>query len=141
MKKIVVADDELGIRTLYEEVLSESGYEVHSAKDGNEAWDFFEKYDPDLVILDVKMPEMHGFDVLERIRGRNPNVPVLICSAYPKLGNDPYVITMGVFGFLNKPISIDTLRAEVRRALGDSDAESELETAGAADDEEGDLEP
>lgn len=117
MKKIVVADDELRIRMLYEEVLSESGYEVYSAKDGKEAWEFYQKHQPDLVILDVKMPEMHGFDVLEKIRGENPDVPVLICSAYPKLGNDPYVITMGVVGFINKPISIDTLREEVARAL------------------------
>lgn len=128
MKRIVVADDELRIRMLYEEVLTELGYEVHSAKDGSEAWEFFQKYDPDLVILDVKMPEMHGFDVLERIRGQNPDVPVLICSAYPKLGNDPYVITMGIVGFINKPISIETLRDEVRRALGEDDSGSTVAT-------------
>lgn len=123
MKRIVVADDELKMRMLYEEVLSEMDYEVHSAKDGSEAWEFFQKHDPDLVILDIKMPEMHGFDVLEQIRSRNPDVPVLICSAYPKFGNDPYVITMGVVAFINKPISIDTLRSEVRRALGDKEEE------------------
>jgi CheY-like chemotaxis protein len=123
MKKIVVADDELRIRMLYEEVLTESGYEVYSAKDGKEAWEFYQKHQPDLVILDVKMPEMHGFDVLEKIRGLNPDVPVLICSAYPKLGNDPYVITMGVVGFINKPISIETLREEVARALDPGTAE------------------
>jgi len=55
--------------------------------------------------------------VLSEAPGLNPDVPVLICSAYPKLGNDPYVITMGVVGFINKPISIDTLREEVARAL------------------------
>ena len=75
MKKIVVADDELRIRMLYEEVLTESGYEVYSAKDGKEAWEFYQKHQPDLVILDVKMPEMHGFDALEKIRSQNPNVP------------------------------------------------------------------
>jgi len=134
MSTIVVADDELRIRMLYEEVLSEMGYEVHSAKDGNEAWEFFQKYDPDLVILDVKMPGMHGFDVLERIRGRNPNVPILICSAYPKLGNDPYVVTMGVVGFINKPISIETLREEVRRALGERDSSPAAEAKVGAQD-------
>jgi two-component system response regulator PilR (NtrC family) len=79
------------------------------------------------------MPEMHGFDVLEKIRGKNPDVPVLICSAYPKLGNDPYVLTMGVVGFINKPISIETLRSEVRRALGDPDDEAEAEPEAAGD--------
>jgi CheY-like chemotaxis protein len=127
MKKIVVADDELRIRMLYEEVLSESGYEVYSAKDGKEAWEFYQQHQPDLVILDVKMPEMHGFDVLEKIRGLNPDVPILICSAYPKLGNDPYVITMGVVGFINKPISIETLREEVARALDKDSAEVPLQ--------------
>jgi CheY-like chemotaxis protein len=135
MKKIVVADDELRIRMLYEEVLSESGYEVYSAKDGKEAWEFYQKHQPDLVILDVKMPEMHGFDVLEKIRGQNPDVPILICSAYPKLGNDPYVITMGVVGFINKPISIDTLREEVASAL-----ESETAKASSRQPEWGNVE-
>ena len=123
MKKIVVADDEVRIRMLYDEVLGGLGYEVHSAKDGNDAWDLFQKHEPDLVILDVKMPEMHGFEVLEKIREKDPEVPVLICSAYPKLGNDPSVLTMGVIGFINKPIDISTLRTEVRRAMGESEAD------------------
>lgn len=119
MKKIVVADDEVRIRMLYKEVLSGLGYEVHCAKDGNEAWKLFQEHKPDLVILDVKMPEMHGFEVLEKIRDENHEVPVLICSAYPKLGKDPSVATMGVIGFINKPIDIGTLRTEVRRAMGE----------------------
>ncbi len=123
MKKIIVADDELRIRMLYEEVLTEMGYDVQSAKDGNEAWEHFQKERPDLLILDVKMPEMHGFDLLEKIRGEDHDVPVLICSAYPKLGNDPSIVTMGVVGFINKPISIDSLREEVRRALGEDPCE------------------
>jgi CheY-like chemotaxis protein len=130
MKKIVVADDEVRIRMLYDEVLSGMGYEVHSAKDGAEAWELFQTHEPDLVILDVKMPEMHGFEVLEKVREKDPRVPILICSAYPKLGNDPSVLTMGVVGFINKPIDISTLRAEVRRAMGEEETD---EMAGAVD--------
>ena len=130
MKKIVVADDEARIRMLYKEVLSESGYGVYCAKDGNEAWKLFQEHGPDLVILDVKMPEMHGFEVLERIRDKDPEVPVLICSAYPKLGEDPSVATMGVVGFINKPIDISTLRTEVRRVLGEDEEDT---PAGAID--------
>lgn len=138
MKKIVVADDEVRIRMLYDEVLSGLGYEVYSAKDGNEAWDLFQKHAPDLVILDVKMPEMHGFEVLEKIRENDPEVPVLICSAYPKLGNDPSVLTMGVFGFINKPIDISTLREEVKRAMGEDQVE---EMAGAIEAFDEEIEP
>jgi CheY-like chemotaxis protein len=137
MKKIVVADDEVRIRMLYNEVLSGLGYEVHSAKDGIEAWKLFQEHEPDLVILDVKMPEMHGFEVLEKIRERNPEVPVLICSAYPKLGDDPTVLTMGVVGFINKPIDISTLRTEVRRAMGEDDVGDFAGAVDAFDEETG----
>jgi two-component system response regulator (stage 0 sporulation protein F) len=137
MKKIVVADDEVRIRMLYPEVLSELGYEVHSAKDGVEAWQLFQEHEPDLVILDVKMPEMHGFEVLEKIREKDPEVPVLICSAYPKLGNDPTVLTMGVVGFINKPIDISTLRTEVKRAMGEDDVGDFAGAVDAFDEETG----
>jgi two-component system response regulator (stage 0 sporulation protein F) len=118
MKKILIADDELRIRMLYDEVLSESGHEVHCAKNGAEAYELFKKHRPDLVIMDVKMPDMHGFEALEKIRQEDATVPVLVCSAYPKLGNDPTVITMGVAGFINKPIEISDLRRKVNEILG-----------------------
>ena len=124
MKTIVVADDELRIRMLYEEVLSDMGYEVHCAKNGSEAWDLFKRHRPDLVILDVKMPDMHGFEALERIRQEDSTVPVLICSAYPKLGNDPTVVTMGVVGFINKPIEINNLRQKVKEVLEEETADT-----------------
>jgi len=134
MKKIVVADDEVRIRMLYNEVLSGMGYQVHSAKDGAEAWYMFQQHQPDLVILDVKMPDMHGFEVLEKIRENDPGVPVLICSAYPKLGNDPAVLTMGVVGFINKPIEISKLRSEVVRVIGEGET-GETAPAGSAEPE------
>ena len=134
MKKIVVADDEVRIRMLYNEVLSGMGYEVHSAKDGAEAWYQFQQHQPDLVILDVKMPDMHGFEVLEKIREKDPEVPVLICSAYPKLGSDPALLTMGIVGFINKPIDISTLRSEVIRVIG-PDETGEATPAGSSEPE------
>ena len=68
MKKILVADDEMAIRLLYSEELKEEGYEVYTAANGREALEIVEKEPLDLVILDIKMPEMDGFAATMAIR-------------------------------------------------------------------------
>ncbi|MFH0778406.1 MAG: response regulator [Candidatus Eisenbacteria bacterium] len=117
MKKILVGDDEIRIRLLYEEVLSEAGYHVIAAKDGREVCERFVSERPDLVILDIKMPGMHGIEVLERIRSVDKSVPVIISTAYQKMQEDVMVSTSEVAAFITKPIDINNLRAEVKRVL------------------------
>ena len=68
MKKILVADDEMSIRLLYSEELKEEGYEVYQAANGREAIDIVDKIPLDLVILDIKMPEMDGIEALRQIK-------------------------------------------------------------------------
>lgn len=118
MKSILAADDEIRIRMLYEEVLTEMGHSVRTVENGKEALEQFIKHRPDLVILDIKMPEMSGLEALEKIRKRDFDVPVLICSAYPRLNRDPAITTMNVFEFINKPIDLGDLRIKVEEALG-----------------------
>jgi len=122
MKKILVGDDELSIRLLYEETLSEDGHTVVTAKDGREAYEKFLTEKPDLVILDVKMPGMHGIEVLERIRETGSRVPVIMSTAYQQMEGNATVSTARVACFLSKPVDIARLRAEVRKALEENEA-------------------
>ena len=88
MKRILVADDEMSIRLLYSEELREEGYEVFTASNGREALEVVEKEPLDLIILDIKMPEMNGIEVLRRIKEQHPNLPVLLSSAYSEYKQD-----------------------------------------------------
>jgi DNA-binding response OmpR family regulator len=88
MKRILVVDDEEGIRQLYQEELEEEGYKVELAERGEEALEKISKAKPDAVILDLKMPGMGGLEVLERIREQDKDLPVIICTAYGEYKSD-----------------------------------------------------
>jgi DNA-binding response OmpR family regulator len=88
MKRILVVDDEEGIRQLYQEDLEEEGYEVELAERGEEALDKINRSKPDVVILDLRMPGMGGLEVLERIREQDKELPVVICTAYGEYKSD-----------------------------------------------------
>ncbi len=120
MKTILVADDDKNIRLLLETELSAEGYRVILASNGLEALEKVKDKTLDLVILDIKMPEMHGLEVLEAIRKENKKLPIIICTAYEKM-RDNYTIWAGqVAGYLTKPIDFDHLKAIIRKSLGDS---------------------
>ena len=78
--KILIADDETNIRRILETRLAMQGHQVAAAQDGAEALELFRSVDPDVVVLDVMMPELDGFAVLERIRAQS-EVPVIMLTA------------------------------------------------------------
>ena len=81
-KKILLIDDELNIRLLYKEELEEDGYIVETAKDAKEGYEKFKKFSPDLIILDIKMPEISGMEVLQKFKGENKDTPVILFTAF-----------------------------------------------------------
>ena len=98
--KILVADDEANIRRILETRLRMQGHQVVMAVDGAEAMTLFRQHEPDLVILDVMLPELDGFEVTERIRAQS-EVPIILLTALSgveeritglKLGADDYMI-------------------------------------------------
>ena len=109
MKKILVADDEMSIRLLYSEELKEEGYDVVTASNGKEALEIVSREPLDLVILDIKMPEMSGIEVLRQIKEKFPNLPVLLSSAYSEYKQD--------FGTWASEEYLEDLKAAVRRHL------------------------
>jgi DNA-binding response OmpR family regulator len=82
MSKVLIVDDEKHIRLLYAEELEEEGYEVALAADGVGILERIDKEKPDVVVLDIKMVSSNGLDVLQEIRNKFYNLPVILCSAY-----------------------------------------------------------
>lgn len=82
MKKILVVEDDRPIRNLYKDELADEGYEVITAADGVLGYEMFKKHNPDLITIDIKMPNMNGLELLDKIRKEDKNVPIIIYSAY-----------------------------------------------------------
>ncbi len=80
--KILIVDDDESILRLYREELEDEGYEVFSATSGKEAIEVFEKTNPDIVTLDILMPDMDGIAVLRELKNRRPDIPVIMSTAY-----------------------------------------------------------
>lgn len=81
MPKILIADDEASLRDALGIILRQAGYEVRMAADGAQAVELFMRERPDLVVLDVMMPRLSGFEVCEALRAISPEVPLLMLSA------------------------------------------------------------
>ncbi len=90
MKRILIADDEEALQRLYKEEFEEEGYEVVLAGTGKEVLEILERPDqfPDLIVMDIRMPEMNGIDTLRIIKEKHPQVPVILCSAYSEFKQD-----------------------------------------------------
>jgi CheY-like chemotaxis protein len=112
MPKLLIVDDEKHIRLLYAEELEEEGYEVAVASDGLEILERIEKEKPDVIILDIKMVSSNGLDVLQEIRNKFYNLPVILCSAYgsykvdiKSIAADAYVVKSSDLTELKKKIA------------------------------------
>jgi OmpR family response regulator RpaB len=102
--KILIADDEANIRRILETRLSMQGHEVAAAKDGAEALELFRGFEPDLVVLDVMMPELDGFAVLERIRAQS-EVPIILLTALGDVADRITGLQLGADDYMVKPFS------------------------------------
>jgi CheY-like chemotaxis protein len=119
MAKIMVVDDEPNIRRLFRDELEDAGYEIEQAGDGAEALAELQRTNPDLVILDLRMPELNGLEFLERARRIRPNLPVIVCTAVRGIEGDYELWAAQVSSILNKPVDLDLLKNEVLKALED----------------------
>ena len=82
MAKILIVDDEEGIRMLYAMELQDEGYEVITLPDGKDLMEVVETQEPDCIVLDIKMREYNGLDLLQQIRRKHYDLPVILNSAY-----------------------------------------------------------
>ena len=115
MAKILVVDDEEHIRLLYSEELSESGYEVITAESGYQLLERIEEEKPDLVILDIKMVDYNGLDLLQDIRNQFYDLPVILSTAYDTFKEDMKSIAADYY--VIKSFDLTELKSKIAMAL------------------------
>ena len=118
--RIVIADDEPDLRAVYAEILRREGHEVIEARDGREALAAVSHFRPDLLVLDVWMPGLSGFEVLDRLR-LDPRASTLKVLLLSNLGDADTVLegySSGAVDYVVKGIALDDFVDRVNRALG-----------------------
>ena len=116
---ILVAEDEEASRLLYLEELSEEGYNVILAENGLQVLGALEDRPVDLLMTDIKMPDMHAMEMIPRVREDHPGLPILVASAFKGMENDFTLKGFNISGFFPKPVNMDALKAQIRQILAD----------------------
>ena len=115
MAKILIVDDEEHIRFLYSEELTEAGYEVITADSGFRLLERIEDEKPDLIVLDIKMVDYNGLDLLQDIRNKFYNLPVVLCTAYDTFKEDMKSIAADFY--VIKSFDLTELKNRIAMAL------------------------
>jgi two-component system OmpR family response regulator len=137
--RLLLVDDEDNLRTMLDAALRHSGFEVHPVASGRAALEAVPEVDPDLIVLDVMLPDLDGFDVCKRLRSSGDRTPVLFLTARDGTEDKVRGLTLGGDDYLVKPFSLEELVARItavlRRAGLDGD-DGQLSCADLAMDED-----
>jgi DNA-binding NtrC family response regulator len=115
MAKILVVDDEEHIRLLYSEELADEGYDVITADGGYKLLERIEEEKPDLVVLDIKMVDYNGLDLLQDIRNQYYELPVVLCTAYDAFKED--IKSVAADYYVVKSFDLTELKQIIKKAL------------------------
>jgi DNA-binding NtrC family response regulator len=129
MKKILVIDDEAIVRTACERTLVPEGYDLRLAANGRDGIAFMEKEQFSLVLLDLKMPDMDGIEVLNKINTTWPDTKVIMVTGYSTVDTAVQALRLGAYNFIEKPFTPDILLGAVKevfeklKGTGDADTD------------------
>jgi len=112
--KILVVDDDLHIQRLYKEEFEEEGYEVVIASNGQEAIDLFNSEAPDLVTLDILLPDIDGIRLLRQMKEKNPKVPIIMSTAYDY--RDDFAVWASE-AYIVRSSDLDELKATIKKLM------------------------
>lgn len=115
--KILIIDDAKNIRLLTAKALTSDDYTVDCASNGYDGMELFSKGNYDLVLLDIRMPNFSGTDVLKHIKDMNPTVPVVIITAYPTVKNAVDCLKLGAVDYLRKPFTSEKIKEFISQIL------------------------
>jgi CheY-like chemotaxis protein len=115
MEKVLCVDDDLSLLRLYQDELTEEGYDVVLAKDGKEALTKFENESPQVVVMDIRMPVMDGIEALTNLLGKDRQIPVILNTAYPQYKEN--FMTWGAEAYVVKSSDLTELKQKIREVL------------------------
>jgi two-component system, NtrC family, response regulator AtoC len=115
--RVMVVDDDAETLALLHEIVAKEGFEVETAEDAETALRRLEEWQPELLITDIHMPGMDGLALLAAVREKEPDIPVVLLTAYGSLKTAVDAIKAGAFDYLSKPFVVEDIRLVVRRAL------------------------
>lgn len=116
--KVLVVDDEEGVRNLLQRLLSEAGYKVVTAADGEEALYVVSQGEVEVVLLDIKMPVMSGTEALAKITAEYPDVCVLMVTAVGEVQTAVEALKLGAYDYITKPFNREEVVQKVQKAIG-----------------------
>ena len=109
MKKVLIVDDSAFTRSIHSQIIASAGYQTLEAACGTEALAAFEKEKPDLVVIDLLMPDMDGMDAIRKILKINAHARIVVCSVDRQRYRRKEAKEIGAVGFVNKPINADEM--------------------------------
>lgn len=116
-KKILVVDDEPEVRQLMEHFLTERGYEVRITENGRLGLAALDTFTPDVVLLDMHMPEMDGLETLKRLAARSPSLPVIMITVNEDIETTARLLQLGAADYVPKPFNLEYLEQAINIQL------------------------
>jgi two-component system response regulator AtoC len=139
-KRVLIADDEKNMRWVLGEALTAEGYEVSEAVDGKEALSAVKESEPDLMVLDHKMPSPDGMEVLRRIRADGHTFPIIMLTAHGNVATAVEAMKAGATEYVTKPFDLDELKLAIEKAIRIGELSAEVERLRAELDQDWDVE-
>ncbi len=127
MSKILVIDDDASIRETLDLYLTEEGYKVETAETGTDGLNKYVKNPADVVILDIRLPDVDGFSVLEDLKEENENVKVIMITAFHDMETTINAMKGGAFDYIHKPVNVDELDIAIKKALKSVEMEKKID--------------
>ncbi len=119
MKKILIVEDEELMLDIIKDTFGKK-YEIKGFNLGKQALEYLQKEQPpDLVILDIKLPDITGLELLEKIKKLLPKIPIIICTAYDSFKTDYQIWSANVADYIVKPIVLEELETKIKKIIGE----------------------
>ncbi len=117
MNNILIIDDEEDILEILSDVIKGWGHLPIVARDGKDGLRKFQEVPVDLILSDIKMPNLDGISLLERVRSSDKKIPVILLTGYPSVDSAVHAMKEGAFDYITKPVNLDELRIKIDRGL------------------------
>ena len=117
MEKLLIIDDDESIKESLRITLSQAGYKIFVAEDAERGLEQFDRFHPDLIICDLKLPKMNGIEFLKRVKKSDGYLPFIMITAYDDSHSTIEAIQQGAYDYIEKPLDVERLKVTIKRAL------------------------